>query len=174
MEGEAIVKILTGDLRIGLKEGLVEDAIAAAFTADPAEIRHAHMLTGDIGETASLARDGKLSEATLRLLVPVKCMLASPLARDETNDQPLFEQLSLTAPVWLEPKYDGIRAQLHKSGGEVSLFSRDLRRLNEEFPELLDSARQLEGDFILDGELIAFAEGRKLGFADLQNAWAAG
>jgi DNA ligase 1 len=167
MEAETVVKLLTGDLRIGLKEGLVEDAIAAAFTADPAEVRHAHMLTGDIGHTALLAREKRLAEATLRPLVPIKCMLASPLERSE-DDQPLFETLPFPAPVWLEPKYDGIRAQLHKSGGRVALFSRDLRPLDEEFPELLAAAARLPGDFILDGELIAFAEGRKLGFADLQ------
>ncbi len=168
VEGETVIKLLTGDLRIGLKEGLVEDAIAAAFKADAAEVRHAHMLTGDIGETALLARHRKLGEATLRPLVPIKCMLAAPLERDEEDDRPLFEKLPFAPPVWLEPKYDGIRAQLHKQGELVSLFSRDLRPLDEEFPELLVAARRLSGDFILDGELIAFAEGRKLGFADLQ------
>ncbi len=168
MEGETVVKLLTGDLRIGLKEGLVEDAIAMAFKADPAEVRHANMLTGNIGETAVLARQQRLEEATLRPLVPVKCMLASPLERDAENDLPLFEQLPFTPPVWLEPKYDGIRLQLHKQGTEVALFSRDLRPLDDEFPELVASARKLHGDFVLDGELIAYAEGRKLGFADLQ------
>lgn len=167
VEGETVVKLLTGDLRIGLKEGLVEDAIAAAFGADPAAVRHTHMLTGDIGETAVMARHGKLGEARLRPLVPVKCMLASPLERDAEDDRPLFEKLPFTPPFWLEPKYDGIRGQLHKLGNEVALFSRDLRPLDE-FPELLAAARSLPGDFILDGELIAFAEGRKLGFADLQ------
>lgn len=168
VEGETIIKLLTGDLRIGLKEGLVEESIAAAFEASAPDIRHANMLTGDIGETAVLAKDGKLEEATLRPLVPVKCMLASPLERNEEDNRPLFEKLPLQSPFWLEPKYDGIRAQLHKSGNDVSLFSRDLRPLDDEFPELITAARQLSGDLILDGELIAFAEGRKLGFADLQ------
>lgn len=168
VEGETIVKLLTGDLRIGLKEGLVEEAIAAAFAAEPAEVRHAHMLTGDIGETAVLARLKKLADASLRPLVPVKCMLAAPLERDEEDDRPLFEKLPFTPPVWLEPKYDGIRAQIHKQGNDVSIFSRDLRPLDDEFPEVISAARKLAGNFILDGELIAFAEGRKLGFADLQ------
>jgi DNA ligase-1 len=168
VEGETVVKLLTGDLRVGLKEGLVEDAIASAFQADPAELRNAHMLTGDIGETACLAKQGKLAEATLRPLVPVKCMLASPLERDESDDRPLFEKLPFAPPFWLEPKHDGIRAQLHKTGDDVALFSRDLRPMGDEFPELLTAARMLKGNFILDGELIAFAEGRKLGFADLQ------
>ena len=92
VEGETIVKLLTGDLRIGLKEGLVEDAVAAAFQADPAEVRHAHMLTGDIGETALLARRGKLTDATLRPLVPVKCMLAAPLERERGGQPPAFRE----------------------------------------------------------------------------------
>ncbi len=169
VEGETLVKLLTGDLRIGLKEGLVEDAIAAAFKADAAEVRHAHMLTGDIGETALLARRGKLDEATLRPLVPVQCMLAAPLERDAEDDRPLFEMLPFAPPFWLEPKYDGIRAQLHKLGDDVSLFSRDLRPLNDEFPELLAAAHKLTGDFILDGELIGYADllGRRMADGDL-------
>lgn len=168
VEGETVVKLLTGDLRIGLMGGLLENAIATAFQAPIADVRHAHMLTGDIGETARLARHGNLSAAALRPLVPVKSMLASPLERDEADDRPLFEKLPFLPPFWLEPKYDGIRAQLHKLGDQVSLFSRDLRPLDEEFPELITAAGKLKGDFILDGELIAFAEGRKLGFSDLQ------
>ena len=168
VEAETVVKLLTGDLRIGLKEGLVEEAIATAFGADPHAVRHAHMLTGNLGETARLARHGQLEEANLRPLVPVKCMLASPLERGEEDDLPLFEKLPFQPPFWLEPKHDGIRAQLHKSGEEVALFSRDLRPLDAEFPELLRAARQLPGDFVMDGELIAYAEGRKLGFGDLQ------
>lgn len=162
-EGETLVKLLTGDLRIGLKEGLVEDALAAAFTADPAELRHAHMLTGDPGETALLARAGQLGSAALRPFVPVKVMLASPMpdAASLVAAHPLPE-------LWLEPKYDGIRAQLHKQGDRAALFSRDLRPLDAEFPELLASAAQLPGDFILDGEIIAYAEGRRLTFFDLQ------
>jgi DNA ligase-1 len=166
-EGETLVKLLTGDLRIGLKEGLVEDAIAEAFNADPAAVRHAHMLTGDLGETARLARHNSLHDATLRPLVPVKVMLASPMPDAET----LISQFQITESpplLWLEPKYDGIRAQLHKSGDRAALFSRDLRPLDREFPELLTAALRLPGDFILDGEIIAHAEGRRLTFHDLQ------
>ncbi len=173
-EGETLVKLLTGDLRIGLKEGLVEEAVAEAFAADPAEIRHAHMLTGDLGDTALLARRKALHEAALRPLVPVKVMLASPMpdadalvaAHAFSNSQPSTPDSQLS--LWLEPKYDGIRAQLHKSGDRAALFSRDLRPLDGEFPELLTAALRIPGDFILDGEIIAHAEGRRLTFHDLQ------
>ena len=173
-EGETLVKLLTGDLRIGLKEGLVEEAIAEAFAADPAAVRHAHMLTGDLGDTARLARHHSLQEAALRPLVPVKVMLASPMpdadalvaAHASSNSQLSTPDSRLL--LWLEPKYDGIRAQLHKSGDRAALFSRDLRPLDTEFPELLTAALQIPGDFILDGEIIAHAEGRRLTFHDLQ------
>jgi DNA ligase-1 len=167
-EGELVVKLLTGDLRIGLKEGLVEEAVGTAFQAHDADVRQANMLTGDLGRTAVLAKEGRLSEAVLTPLVPIRCMLAAPLERDESDDKPKFADLPFTPPFWLEPKYDGIRAQLHKLGCEVGLFSRDLRPLDKEFPELIAAAAAMVGDFVLDGELIAYAEGRKLGFADLQ------
>jgi len=173
VEGETVVKLLTGDLRIGLREGLVEEAVANAFQADTAAVRQANMLTGDIGEVAVFAREGCLNAATLRPLVPIKCMLASPQERssDHRSRPPTdsqFAPIPFPAPFWLEPKYDGIRAQLHKHGDHVALFSRDLRPLDAEFPELIRAACRIPGDFILDGELIAYADGRKLGFADLQ------
>ena len=167
-EAETIAKLLTGDLRIGLKEGLVEEAVAKAFGALESEVRQANMLTGDLGATAVLAKVKRLNEAELTPLVAIRCMLAAPLERSGDDDTLEFAKLPFSPPFWLEPKYDGIRAQLHKTGDEIGLFSRDLRPLDGEFPELIDAAKSLKGDFILDGELIAYAKGRKLGFADLQ------
>jgi DNA ligase-1 len=126
------------------------------------------MLTGDLGRTAVLAKSGRLSEASLTPLVPIRFMLASPLGRDEADGRIGFADLPFPPPFWLEPKCDGIRVQLHKFGEEVGLFSQDLRPLDREFPELVAAAESLDGDFILDGELIAHADGRKLAFADLQ------
>ncbi len=167
-EAETVVKLLTGDLRIGLKEGLVEEAVAKAFEVLETDVRQANMLTGDLGITSEMAKAGRLHEAELTPLVAIRCMLAAPLERNADDDSPEFSKLPFQPPFWLEPKYDGIRAQLHKTGQEVGLFSRDLRPLDAEFPELVEAAKSLEGDFILDGELIAYAKGRKLGFADLQ------
>ncbi|MGJ8678577.1 MAG: ATP-dependent DNA ligase [Akkermansiaceae bacterium] len=165
-EGEALVKILTGSLRIGSKEGLLEDAVAATFFKDSAEIREAHMLLGDLGEVAVLAKKEALSEVRLKPLVPIKVMLASP----EETAEDIVKRLGgeESKAIWLEHKYDGIRAQLHKKGNDVSVFSRDLRLLDKEFSELIEDARELSDDFILDGEIIAYAEGKKLTFFDLQ------
>lgn len=167
-EGETLVKLLTGDLRIGLKEGLVEDAVATAFGAEPAAVRNAHMLTGDLGETARLAKHKILEQAALRPFVPVKVMLASPMPDAAALVDYVSQGAAATRGIWLEPKYDGIRAQLHKQGNRAALYSRDLRPLDAEFPELLHAALALPGDFILDGEIIAHAEGKRLTFHDLQ------
>src|SRR3954463_8567069 len=73
-----VVKVLSGELRIGLREGLVEAAIAQAFDRPLDRVKWAGMLTGDIGRTAELARDDRLDEAALALFHPIKFMLASP------------------------------------------------------------------------------------------------
>jgi len=163
VESASLVRILTGELRVGSKEGLLEDAVAEAFRRPAKAVREAHMLTGDLGKVALLAKADRLPEARLTPLVPVKVMLASP----EETAEAIFEHMG-GEEFWLEDKFDGIRAQLHKRGDEVALFSRDLRSLDEEFPELLDNVRGMHGDFILDGEIIAHAAGKRLTFHDLQ------
>jgi DNA ligase-1 len=157
-----VVKILTGELRIGLREGLLEAAIAEAFERPAAEVQLAGMLTGDVGETAVLAKEGRLDEARLRLCHPIKFMLASP-AEDAA------EILSRLGPlVWVEDKYDGIRAQLHRRGSEARLYSRDLHDVSDQFPEIVEAARSLPWDGILDGEILAYAGGHVLPFLTLQ------
>jgi len=75
---------------------------------------------------------------------------------------------SMRATVYVEDKFDGIRAQLHRSRDRVEIFSRDLRRITTQFPELIDQARHFDQELIADGEIIAFEEGRRLTFFDLQ------
>jgi DNA ligase-1 len=157
-----VVKILTGELRIGLREGLLEAAIAGAFERSQAAVQWAGMLTGDVGETAVLAKEGRLEEARLRLCHPIKFMLASA-AEDAVE---IVSRLGPT--VWVEDKYDGIRAQLHRRGSEVRLFSRDLHDISDQFPEIVEAARGLPWDGVLDGEILAYADGHVLPFLTLQ------
>ncbi|HET7027781.1 MAG TPA: ATP-dependent DNA ligase [Candidatus Limnocylindrales bacterium] len=157
-----IVKILTGELRIGLREGLLEAAIAQAFDRPLDDVKWAGMLTGDVGRTALLALEGRLGDAALVLFHPIKFMLASP-AEDAGE---IVARLGPT--VWVEDKYDGIRAQLHRSGDEVRLYSRDLHDVSSQFPEVVDAARPLGWDGILDGELLAYRDGAVLPFLALQ------
>lgn len=158
-----VVKILTGELRIGLREGLVEAAIAAAFDRPLDRVKWAAMLTGDLGRTALLARDDRLAAAELALFHPIRFMLASPA---EDPDEILRR---LGPEVWLEDKYDGIRAQLHRQGERVVCFSRDLHPITDQFPEVAAAARNLPWAGILDGELLAERDGRVLPFLALQS-----
>jgi DNA ligase 1 len=161
LEAKYIVKVITGDLRIGLKESLVEEAIAKAYGALE-EVQRANMLLGDIGETLRLAVEGKLAEAKMRMFHPLGFMLASPV---ESPD----EGLSYFADAAVEDKYDGIRAQAHVSGGEVKFFSRTRDEITESFPELSDAFAGLPQDAILDGEIVAWEEpGRARPFSVLQ------
>jgi DNA ligase-1 len=157
-----LIKIITGDLRIGLKEGLVEEALAAAFARPPEAIREANMLSGDLGATALAARAGTLETLELRTFHPIHFMLASP----EPTAEAIVERLG--DPIWVEEKYDGIRCQVHKEGAQVEFYSRELRRITAQFPDLAARAREIPADFIADGELLAWQDGRALPFAELQ------
>ena len=162
LTARAVVKILSGDLRIGLREGLVEAALARAFGRPLDAVKRAGMLTGDVGRTAEAARDGTLEAAQLVLFHPLKFMLASP-AEDAAE---IIRRLGPV--VWVEDKYDGIRAQLHKQGSVVRLFSRDLHDISTGYPEIVDAARELPWDGILDGEILGYREGVVLPFVALQ------
>ena len=157
-----VVKVLSGELRIGLREGLVEAAIAKAFDRPLDTVKWAGMLTGDIGRMAELARDDRLGDASLALFNPIKFMLASP-AEDASE---IVRRLGV--PVWVEDKYDGIRAQLHRHGRDVRLYSRDLHDVSGQFPEVVEGARHLAWDGILDGEILAYRDGSVLPFIALQ------
>jgi DNA ligase 1 len=153
LEAKYIVKIVTGDLRIGLKESMVEEAIAKAYGGTLAgllkQVQRANMLLGDIGETLRMALEGKLAEAKMRMFHPLGFMLASPIESAE-------EGLSYFAEAAVEDKYDGIRAQAHLSEGEVKFFSRTRDEITESFPELPNALAGLPQDAILDGEIVAW------------------
>src|SRR5438046_4602369 len=173
-EGQYVVKMLTGDLRIGLREGLVEEAIARAFVEPLDRVKEANMLLGDIGATAALALRKELEGAELSIFRPIKCMLATPEPTAEAGWQRFVHEglnrdaLGTATAVYVEDKFDGIRAQLHRSAQRVEISSRDLRRITDQFPELAEHARKFEHDLIIDCEIVAFAEGRRLTFFDLQ------
>jgi len=162
-EAKYIGKILTGDLRIGLRAGLVEEGIAKAFGAPLSDVSWASMLTGDLGEVALLARRGELRSARLRLMHPLQFMLASP----EEDAAAIMRRVGGEA--WGEDKYDGIRGQLHKEGERVVLYSRDLNEVTAAFPEVVTAASAVPHDVLLDGELLAFKDGVVRPFFELQH-----
>jgi DNA ligase-1 len=161
LEAKYFIKLCTSELRIGLKESLVKEAIAQCYDRPLVSVQRANMLTGDISETVRQAATGRLAEVQLELFRPISVMLASPV--DTAAD------LIATFPAGalVEEKFDGIRAQVHKRGTQIEIFSRTLDRVTE-FPELLTSIRKIPGDFILDGEIIGWRDGRAIPFTELQ------
>jgi len=162
LEAKYLVKLLSGDLRIGLREGLVEDAIARAFKQPLAEVSLANMLRGDIGEAAVRARAGALRDVEMRLFHPLKFMLATP-ASD-------LADIARTMPdeFFVEDKFDGIRAQAHIQNRRVAIFSRTLDEISVRFPELRQPLAALPTDLIIDGEIIAARGDEILPFSNLQ------
>ncbi len=163
LEAKYLVKIISGDLRIGLRESLVEEAIAKAYEAPYPDVQRANMLLGDIAETVTLAADNKLADARMRMFHPIGFMLASPVQTAE-DAFVYFEHAQV------EDKYDGIRAQAHVADGEARLYSRTLDEITDAFPELPDALAAFPEDVILDGEVLAWSleEGRALPFSQLQ------
>jgi DNA ligase-1 len=143
-EAQYAVKLMLGggELRIGLKEAQVEEALARAYGQPLSLLRHANLLRGDIGEVALLARAGQLESARLALFHPIGFMLAQPLASAE------LIAVTLPAPFAVEDKYDGIRAQAHigrDAAGQprVALYSRTLDEITHGYPDVTAALAEL-------------------------------
>ena len=162
LEATYVIKIMTGDLRIGLREGLVVDAIAQAFERDPRAVRRAASAAGDLGAVALAAKHDTLDQVTVAYHAPIAFMLASPIAYG-------FEYKDLAGATWLtDDKYDGVRAQAHVTPNRVSLFSRTLNDVATSYPEVVEALRRLPGSFALDGEIVAVRGDQILPFRFLQ------
>ena len=162
-EARFVGRIAARELRIGLREGLLEDAIAAAFARPIEAVRRALMLVGEPGEAAVLARDDRLAEAALHLGRPIRFMLATPVVDADEVMRRVGDE------AWIEDKYDGIRAQLHLDGAAVPrLFSRDLNEIGGAFPEVVSAAAAFKHRLVIDGELVPYRSGAVLDFASLQ------
>ncbi|HEV2250971.1 MAG TPA: ATP-dependent DNA ligase, partial [Candidatus Limnocylindria bacterium] len=158
-----VVKIVSGEPRIGLREGSLEDAIARAFGRDREAVGRAHMLDGDIGTTAVRAKHGTLAEARFVHFAPIGMMLATPVL-DLAEVGRRFGP-----PYVVEDKYDGIRAQVHKEGDRVELYSRTFDRVTSRFPELIEPLGAVPGTFVLDAEILALdPSGRAIPFTRFQ------
>lgn len=162
-EAERLVfnKLLTGSLRVGVSQGLIQQALAQYSGVQIARI--AQRMLGDWTPTAAfLARLVGEEEALEDQSAPYPFYLASPLEQDVDALGPVDDWL-------LEWKWDGIRLQLIRRGDTVALWSRGEERLDGRFPEIEAAARALPADVVIDGELLAWADGdRPLPFAALQ------
>jgi len=193
LEAKYLIKIILGDMRTGIKVSLVEEAVAAAYSAPIGDVRRARMLNGNLPEVLELAATSSLAEARMKLFHPIGFMLASPVetveealerfsseVAEETKsssaearpDEPLIKEAQL------EDKYDGVRAQIHcgspDNPGRVALFSRSREDMTASFPEIVEAFAGVQEPLVLDGEILAWRhdpireEGRALPFSSLQ------
>jgi DNA ligase-1 len=154
VEAKYLVKIFVGEMRTGLYEGLMEQAVAKAFDVPLATVQKASMALGDIGEVAAIAKtEGKvrLSQIGFQVFRPVKLMLAQMASG---VNETLAEHGGRTA---FEYKYDGARVQIHKRGDEVRIFSRRLTDVTRSLPEVVEAVKaNIKADeAIVEGEVIA-------------------
>lgn len=149
-----------GSLRIGFERRSVLSAVAEAFGRESGEVRYAHMITGSVGRAAVLSRRDELDQARFTLFQPISFMLASPIESRAVDD---------LSPYVAEEKFDGMRSQVHVSGQEVKIFSRDLNDITRSFPEVgqFFASRKLP-DLVLDGEICVYREEEILPFQLLQ------
>lgn len=154
------LKIITGSLRIGLQEKLVEEALAAACEVPAETVRGAANRSGDLPAVAVALRSGQLEHVEARLFHPMDFMLARPL--DDLSMLPDPDQW------WVEDKFDGIRCQAHCSGGKVKLFSRGSEDVTDSYPDLVVAFSSIPQPVILDGELLAWQNDAPLPFNVLQ------
>ena len=149
-------------MRTGLVQGLLEEAIAEAHSLPAADVARAHMLVGDVGILARAAAEGRLTHLHLVQFRPVNFMLAEPMSSAREIADAFGKE------VFAEFKYDGVRAQIHKLGPEVRIYSRRLEDVTSSFPEVARSAAALAHDFVVDGEIVPFRDGGPLPFQLLQ------
>jgi DNA ligase-1 len=177
LEAKYLLKLMLGDMRIGVKQSLIEEAIAVASAAELTAVRHAVMLQADLSQAVRMAFAGTLAEARMRLFHPLGFMLASPVDSPEEavarfTGKPELEE-SAVVHALLEDKFDGMRAQVHcgdpTQPGRVAIYSRNREDITESYPEIVEALCGVTTPLIFDGEILGwdFAAKKALPFARL-------
>lgn len=170
-EQRFLVRLLGGELRQGALEGVMLEAVAAASGARPDAVRRAFMLSGQLPATAEAAlRGGEPELARFRIEVgrPVRPMLAS-------SSETLEDALAEFDAVSIEYKLDGARIQVHREADEVHIYTRTLREVTGNVPELVELVRGLDcRSIVLDGETLALTDyGRPRPFQETMSRFGA-
>src|SRR5882672_1523883 len=162
-EAAYLTKIIFGDMRTGVQEGVLQAAVAQAFDKPLKLIQRTQLLVGDLDEVAVLAKRNELESSRFRLFHPIQFMLATP---QETAEIAIKSMAGRS--FFAEDKLDGIRAQIHKSGDRIAIYTRTMDRTDESFPDVVDAVRRLPGEFLLDGEIVPWCDGCVMPFAHIQ------
>ena len=164
-EAKYLTRTITEELRIGVGDGIVRDAIAQAFDIDKKVIERAQMLTNDfsiVARTALLEGANGLAKLNLTPGTPVKPMLAQ-------LSPPVAEIIPEIGTAICETKYDGIRLQVHRNGDEIKIFTRRLENITTALPEIVElfDENLPHDDYIVEGEVIATRDGKPLPFQNI-------
>jgi len=161
LEAKYLTRLIMNEMRLGVGEGIVRDAIAKAFGVDEELVERAYMVTSDLGKVAVIAKNsGKkgLEEIKIRLHTPVRMMLAQVAESFE-------DAVSEMGEVAVEWKFDGSRVQIHWGDGELKIYSRRLENVTKALPEIAEEIKKnVKEGVILDGEVIAVKDGRPMPF----------
>jgi DNA ligase 1 len=159
LEGRYLARIMLEELRIGVGEGSVREAVAKAFSVDSGLVEHAMQALNDMGEVSRLAKSGPaaLQDVHITPFHPVRMMLAQAGS--------IADMIREHGQVAAEFKYDGSRFQFHKKGNWARMYSRRLEDVTGALPDVIEQLLGATGhDVILDGEVIAIKEGKPMPF----------
>jgi DNA ligase-1 len=160
LEAKYITRLIMNEMRLGVGEGIVRDAIARAFGVSEEIVERAYMITNDLGKVAVIAKKyGRkgLEELKVQLGIPVKMMLAQVAES--------FEEAIRSGNIAVEWKFDGSRVQIHWGNGVLKIYSRKLENVTNALPEIVEEVkRNVKEGVILDGEVIAVKDGRPMPF----------
>lgn len=164
-EAKYLTRTVVEELRIGVGEGIIRDAIAQAFDIDKEVVERAQMLTNDLGVVSLVAmEEGSegLKKLNLNPGKPVKPMLAQ-------LSPPLNEIINEMRLAICETKYDGIRLQIHRNEDEITIFTRRLENITNALPEIVDMLDEHlpHENYIVEGEVIAIQDGKPLSFQNV-------
>ncbi|MET1125149.1 MAG: ATP-dependent DNA ligase [Archaeoglobaceae archaeon] len=161
LEARYLVRLILNEMRLGIGEGIIRDAIARAFNVPVELVERAYMITNDLGRIAVIAkREGRkgIENVRIELHVPVRMMLA----QTAESAKQAVEEMKVVAAEW---KFDGSRVQVHWGNGKVTVYSRRLENVTNAIPEVVEAVKScVEEGVILDGEVIAVSEGKPLPF----------
>jgi DNA ligase-1 len=159
LEGRYLARLMLEEMRIGVGEGVVREAVAKAFDAPQEAVDHSHQALNDLGEVALLAKTDpeKLAGVRLTLFRPVKMMLAQAGS--------ISGMVAVHGTIAAENKYDGSRFQFHKSGDRTAIYSRRLEEMTYSLPDVVEKLKTAtDHDVIIDGEVIAMQNGKPMPF----------
>lgn len=161
IEAKYLTRLIMNEMRLGIGEGIVRDAIAKAYGVSEELVERAYMVTNDLGRVAVIAKNSGrkgLEEIRIKLHTPVRMMLAQVAE----NVEEAIEEMGEVAVEW---KFDGSRVQVHWGEGELRIYSRRLENVTNALPEIVEDVKKnVRENVILDGEIIAVKEGKPMPF----------